>query len=136
MLTNMSDYSKFLASNKDKHRKESSLATLPQYQRISINHHHWDNQKSVRMKMKIKTIEMNRTKCCIFFSKRTRQGRKKNEEINENNKLPTLVNGQSMKSQTSILKIFGKNGKSLSTKIKAHTFSSTWKTVFVHFHET
>ncbi|ETO01899.1 hypothetical protein RFI_35540 [Reticulomyxa filosa] len=40
-----------------------------------------------------------------------------------------------MKSQTSILKIFGKNGKSLSTKVKAHTFSSIGKQC-LHFHET
>ncbi|ETO01669.1 RNA pseudouridylate synthase, partial [Reticulomyxa filosa] len=49
------------------------------------------------------------------------------------NKLHTLVitpvNGISFKSQTSVLKLFGQHGKT----IKAHTFSTTWRTMYVHF---
>ncbi|ETO01384.1 hypothetical protein RFI_36056 [Reticulomyxa filosa] len=36
----------------------------------------------------------------------------------------------------SILKIFGRKGKTLATLIKAHTFSMTWKAVFVHFQKS
>ncbi|ETO00500.1 hypothetical protein RFI_36939, partial [Reticulomyxa filosa] len=77
---------------------------------------------------------------------------KKNEGINEKNvwkqkmkrrkdffckNYPTLVigpvKGHQLKSQISILKIFGKKGKTLAELIKANIFLMTWKTVFIHF---
>ncbi|ETO15448.1 hypothetical protein RFI_21916 [Reticulomyxa filosa] len=45
----------------------------------------------------------------------------------------TLVDGRLLKSSSSVLELFGENVKQLATKIKAHTFSQTWRTLFVHF---
>lgn len=53
------------------------------------------------------------------------------------NNYPTLVitpvNGHLLKSQTAIVRLFGRNIKGLANKLKAHTFSSTRKTIYVHF---
>ncbi|ETO31709.1 hypothetical protein RFI_05409 [Reticulomyxa filosa] len=87
---------------------------------------------------------------------REQKRRKEKQEINEKNiwkqkmkirkeffykNYPTLVigpvNGHQLESQTSILKIFERKGKTLATLIKAYTyFSMTWKTVFVHFQKS
>ncbi|ETO07562.1 hypothetical protein RFI_29830 [Reticulomyxa filosa] len=45
----------------------------------------------------------------------------------------TPVNGRGLISQTSILKFIGINEKRFVKKLKAHTFSQSWKTLFVHF---
>ncbi|ETN97942.1 hypothetical protein RFI_39580, partial [Reticulomyxa filosa] len=46
----------------------------------------------------------------------------------------TPVDGRLLKSSSSMLKLVGGgNGKQLASKIKAHTFSQTWRTLFVHF---
>ncbi|ETN98569.1 hypothetical protein RFI_38923, partial [Reticulomyxa filosa] len=42
----------------------------------------------------------------------------------------TLVDGRLLKSSSSVLELFGENVKQLATKIKAHTFSQTWRTLF------
>ena len=84
----------------------------------------------------------------------TENKEKEKEEVNEKNiwkksrkiqmeffckTTPTLVitpvNGRLYKSQTSVIKLFGKGGKFVSSKLKAHTFSSTLGTVYVHFNE-
>lgn len=44
----------------------------------------------------------------------------------------TPVNGNLLKSQTAVLKLFGKNTKAISSKLKAHTFSSTLRTIYIH----
>ncbi|ETO30709.1 hypothetical protein RFI_06409 [Reticulomyxa filosa] len=56
-------------------------------------------------------------------SKEQQEYKKKKKYIEAKNELIGHVNGHSLKSQKSILKIFGKNGKILAATIKAHTFS-------------
>ncbi|ETO03628.1 hypothetical protein RFI_33774, partial [Reticulomyxa filosa] len=47
---------------------------------------------------------------------------------------PTPVDGRLLKSSASVLKLVDSgNEKQLASKIKAHTFSQTWRTLFVHF---
>ncbi|ETO29210.1 hypothetical protein RFI_07911, partial [Reticulomyxa filosa] len=45
----------------------------------------------------------------------------------------TPVDGKSLRSTTSVLKLFGDDKKAMSTKVKAHTFSQTLRTLYVHF---
>ena len=50
---------------------------------------------------------------------------------------PTLVitpiHGILLQSQTAVLKLFGKNTRRIALKLKAHSFSSTRKTIYLHF---
>ncbi|ETO07975.1 hypothetical protein RFI_29415 [Reticulomyxa filosa] len=54
---------------------------------------------------------------------RRKKRNKRKEYIEAKNELIGPVNGHSLKSQKSILKIFGKNGKILAATIKVHTLS-------------
>ena len=83
-----------------------------------------------------------------------RNEKKETEELNDENiwqesmkvrkkyfcaKSPTLVfvrvNGRELTSQTSLLKFIAAIDKSIAKKVKAHTFSQSWSTMFVHFKE-
>lgn len=50
---------------------------------------------------------------------------------------PTLVitpiNGKLLKSQTAVVKMFGRSSQKIVQMLKAHSFSSTMKTIYIHF---